>query len=118
MISVSVHGRKGNMKNALESLRTESGEGWILIHVRVQPRSSSQGAAGLVDGALKIRLMAPPVEGKANQALQRFLSKSLRIPKGQVEIVAGEKARLKRVRLHGVTLDDLRESFPEIGRYP
>jgi uncharacterized protein (TIGR00251 family) len=105
------------MKNALKRLKTESGDGWILIHVRVQPRSSSQGTAGLVDGALKVRLMAPPVEGQANRALRRFLSKSLHIPKGNVEIVAGEKARLKRVRLHGVTFDDLRESFPEIGCY-
>ncbi len=56
---------------------------------------------------MRVRLTAPPVEGKANKALQRFLARLLGIAKGDVEIVAGETSRSKTVRLHGITADGL-----------
>jgi uncharacterized protein (TIGR00251 family) len=86
----------------------------VEIVVRVQPKASSEGIVGWVEDALKIRLTAPPVEGKANKALQRFLAGQLRIPKRDVEIVAGQAARLKRVRLKGVTPEDLQRALPEV----
>ncbi len=85
----------------------QAGEGWIQIQVRVQPRSSSERIGGIVEGALRVHLTAPPVEGKANKALQRFLARLLGIPKWDVEIVAGEISRSKRVRLHGITSEGL-----------
>jgi hypothetical protein len=85
----------------------QSGKGWIQIQVRVQPRSSSEGIAGILGGVLKVRLRAPPVEGKANRALQDFLSHCLGIPNRDVEIVSGERSRSKRVRLHGVSPEAL-----------
>ena len=93
--------------NENSELNVEQGDGWIVIDVRVQPRSSSEGITGIMNGALKVRLTAPPVEGKANKALQAFLAKRLGIAKGDVEIVQGRSSRDKRVRLTGVSVEDL-----------
>lgn len=96
-----------------QGLLLQVGEGWIEISVRVQPRASSEDIAGIVDRALKVRIAAPPVEGRANRALQALLARRLRIPKRDVEIISGEASRLKRVRLHGVTPADLSSAIPE-----
>jgi uncharacterized protein (TIGR00251 family) len=99
---------------ASDELQLQVGDGWIVIPVRVQPRASSEGMAGVVDGALKVRLTAPPVEGKANRALQAFLARVLEVPKGNVAIVSGDTARLKRVRIEGVSPRDLAARIPKI----
>jgi uncharacterized protein (TIGR00251 family) len=59
--------------------------------------------AGLMDGALKIRLQAPAVEGRANEALCEFLAEILKRPKSAVRILAGDRSRIKRVEVSGVT---------------
>jgi len=71
--------------------------------VRVVPRSAKEGVAGYEGGVLRIRLNAPPVEGKANEALGRFLAKALGVPRGSVSLVSGEKGRNKIVRIDGVS---------------
>jgi len=74
--------------------------------VRLTPRARRDEIAGVVevDGkpALAVRLTAPPVEGAANKALIAFLAERLGVPKSAVAIEAGEKSRLKIVRVHGV----------------
>ena len=60
------------------------------------------------DGVLLVRLTAPPVEGAANAALIEVLSKALHVPKRALTIVSGHRSRLKRVRVEGVTEDDVR----------
>jgi uncharacterized protein (TIGR00251 family) len=75
----------------------------VILDVRVIPRASRPGLAGTRDGALLVRLSAPPVEGAANAELIQVLAKALNIPKRQVTIVAGEHGRLKRVRVEGLT---------------
>jgi uncharacterized protein (TIGR00251 family) len=100
--------------DVLKNLHLEIGQGWIQIQVRVLPRSSVDEIAGVMAGCLKIRLAAPPVEGKANRALQSFLSKRLDIPKGDVEIVSGHASRIKRVRFRGIAPADLFSCIPEI----
>lgn len=77
--------------------------GSFVLAVRVQPRSSKEEVAGVAEGVVRIRLTAPPVEGKANEALVRFLSKALDIPKNRIELVAGDTGRNKLVRVHGLT---------------
>jgi uncharacterized protein (TIGR00251 family) len=94
------------------------GHGWVQIQVRVQPRSSADGIAGVQEGSLKIRLTAPPLEGRANRALQSFLSKRLGIPKSDVEITSGHTSRIKRVKLKGVSTADLHACIPEIRGTP
>jgi uncharacterized protein len=84
----------------------------ILLAVRLTPRARKDALAGLVDAgdgkaALAIRLAAPPVEGAANAALISFLSRALGVPKSSLAIAAGEKSRLKRVRVRGVAPADV-----------
>jgi uncharacterized protein (TIGR00251 family) len=67
----------------------------------VIPRSGKPGPAGLRDGAYLIRLTAPPVEGAANTELIEVLANLLDLPKRNITIVSGERARLKRVRIEG-----------------
>ncbi|WP_245546703.1 DUF167 domain-containing protein [Leeia oryzae] len=73
----------------------------------IQPGAKKSGIVGLHGEALKIRLAAPPVEGKANQALIQFLSSILDIPKQSVELVTGETNRNKRVVIHTLTTPDI-----------
>ncbi len=77
--------------------------GTISFQVRVQPRASKDELAGVMDGALKIRLQAPAVENRANEALVEFLAELLKTPKSAVRILAGERSRTKRVEIRGVT---------------
>jgi len=91
----------------MEGLILHKGEGWLQIHVRVKPRSSSNRVAGIIQGALKVHVTAPPVEGKANEALRAFMAGLLHIAKKDVEIVSGTASRVKGVRLHGVAPEEL-----------
>ena len=77
------------------------------LSVRVIPRSSKDEVAGFSDGTVRIRLTAPPVENRANEALVRFLSRALDVPRGQVEIVAGGTGRRKIVRVGGAAREDV-----------
>ena len=75
----------------------------VLLTVRVQPRASRDEVAGAIEGALKIRLCAPAVENRANEALTEFLAAVLKVPKSSVRILSGERGRTKRVEITGVT---------------
>ena len=77
------------------------------IRIRVVPRSSRNEIVGEENGSLKIKLTAPPVEGKANKALRGLLAKRLGLPKGGVEIVTGEKSRNKTVRIRGLSREQV-----------
>ena len=69
-------------------------EGW-LIAVHAQPGAKKSAVAGLHGDALKVRVAAPPVEGKANDALTAFVAKALGLPRRAVSIVKGESSREK-----------------------
>ena len=75
----------------------------VVLTVRVRSRANRDEVAGVMQGALKIRLCAPAVENQANEALTKFLSAVLKIPKSSVRILGGERARTKRVEIVGVT---------------
>ncbi len=76
--------------------------------VRVTPRASREAIAGVHDGALKVALTAPPVEGAANAALIALLAKALGVPKRAVRIASGETGRVKRVEVEGVDVERVR----------
>ena len=78
-------------------------DGAVEITVRVAPRSSRDAVEGEYNGALKVRLTAPPVDDRANDALCRLLAERLKVPVSAVRIVAGEKSRTKRVSIAGVS---------------
>lgn len=84
------------------------GPGGTYVEVRVIPRASRTALAGERDGALVVRLAAPPVDGKANAALLAFLARTLDLPPRRVSLVHGDAARQKRVLIAGLTLDDVR----------
>lgn len=73
----------------------------ISLTLHVQPGAKRTEFAGLHGDALKIRLAAPPVEGKANAALLAFLAKYFGVARADVELVSGDTSRHKIVRVHG-----------------
>ena len=75
----------------------------VLLPVRAVPRASKNEIQGVHGGALKVRLQAPPVEGKANAALIRFLSDALDIPRPHISIASGETGRNKAVLITGLS---------------
>ena len=78
-------------------------DGCVVFAVRVTPRASRDAIEGEHAGALRIRLTAPPVEGRANEALRRLLAERLNVPMSAIRIVAGETSRTKRVSITGVS---------------
>lgn len=71
----------------------------LILAVQVQPRASLDTLDGSHGERLKIRLTAPPVDGKANSQLIRFLARQFGVPKRQVQLLSGESSRAKRVRI-------------------
>jgi uncharacterized protein (TIGR00251 family) len=84
-------------------IETTEREGAVVFAVRVTPRASRNAIEGEYQGALKVRLTAPPVEDRANEALRRLLAERLNVPVSAVRIVAGDKSRTKRVTVAGAT---------------
>jgi uncharacterized protein (TIGR00251 family) len=78
--------------------------GAIVLSLHVQPDAKRTGIAGLHDNALRIRIAAPPVEGKANVELRRFLADAFGVPLRNVTLVRGEMSRQKMVRIEAPSL--------------
>jgi uncharacterized protein (TIGR00251 family) len=78
-------------------------DGAVTFAVKVVPRASKNEIAGIEGDAIKIRLNAPPVEGKANDALIAFLADALAVRRARIEIIVGQTSRRKIVRVRGVT---------------
>ena len=98
------------MNNSLPawiSIDVDSADSFI-IALHCQPGAKKTEVQGEHDGRLKLRLAAPPVEGKANEALIQWLSKKLEIRRTNIELLAGDLSRLKRVRVQGLTADQLK----------
>ena len=74
-------------------------DGAVLVDVHVMPNAAKTQAQGLHDSALRVRLHAPPVDGKANLALQAWLAERLDIPKSAVELLRGSTSRRKQLRI-------------------
>jgi uncharacterized protein (TIGR00251 family) len=74
-----------------------------LLTINVQPRANKTEFAGIKDGSLKVRLTAPPIDGKANEECVRFIAKAFGISKSRVQIVQGIKSRQKTVLIRDVT---------------
>ena len=91
---------------------TETAQG-ITFNVRVVPRASRSEIAGEFDGALRVRLAAPPVDGAANRELIRVLAKELKVPQNSIDIVAGLASKSKTVSIRDVS-DDAREQLKSL----
>ncbi len=83
-------------------LELRDSAGGVTLRVRVQPRASKEALGGERDGALVVRVTAPPVEGRANEALARILGKALGVPPSAVSVLRGATGRDKLVAVAGV----------------
>jgi uncharacterized protein len=83
----------------------------VLVAVRVKPRAPATRIAGQRAGRLLVQVSAPPVDGRANEAVCRLLAKALRTAAGQVSVVSGERARDKLVRIKGRSVADVAEAL-------
>jgi uncharacterized protein (TIGR00251 family) len=81
------------------------------LNVRLQPRAGRDEVVGERDGRLVIRVKAPPVDGRANEALTALVAKAARVPRGAVRVVRGHTGRDKTVRVDGVDAHALRHAL-------
>ncbi len=81
----------------------------VIISLHIQPNAPKSEIIGEYNGALKIKIKAPPIDGKANAEIETFLAKTLKLSKSKVEILKGEKSKLKKVLIRGLTEAQLRE---------
>jgi len=73
----------------------------VIFPVRVVPRASKSEIVGEHDGALKVRIASPPVDGAANAELVKLLAKTFEMPKSAVEIVKGQTSKTKQIKITG-----------------
>ncbi len=92
----------------MDELEVTSIKEGVRFRVHVQPRASRAKVQGVHDGALKVAITAPPVDGEANAALVKLLSKHFGVARSAVSLVAGERSRNKTVEIRGITVADLR----------
>jgi uncharacterized protein (TIGR00251 family) len=89
----------------------ESIKGGVRLHLFIQPKSSKNEVVGPHNGEIKIKITAPPIDGRANDGLIEFLSELFEIPKRDVQVVKGETNRHKVVELVGITVDAVHGKF-------
>ena len=82
------------------------------LRVRVQPGAKRSEVVGWAEGVLRLRIAAPPIEGRANEALIAFLSELLRVPRSRIAIRAGHGGRDKVVAIAGITREELAARLP------
>jgi uncharacterized protein len=87
----------------------------LTFAVKVQPRARRNAITGTVGDALKLALTAPPVEGKANEAVISFFARLFDIPRSSVTIASGATSRLKIIRISGAGRQDLEQRLRESG---
>ncbi|MFA6313803.1 MAG: DUF167 family protein [Sterolibacterium sp.] len=83
----------------------------VVLSLHIQPGAKKTEIAGLHGEALKIRLAAPPVDGKANDCLIAYLAQTLGIAKGRIDLISGISSRAKRVRVEGVDAEAVRRKL-------
>ena len=91
------------MSEEATGLAIQEKDGSLAFPVRVVPRAKENEMVGVEGGVLRVRIAAPPVKGKANEALVESLAQALGVRKRQVEIVRGQRARDKIIRVRGLS---------------
>lgn len=92
--------------------RPEPAEAFLAV--KAQPGASRERIVGRLGDAVKVAVTAPPEKGKANQAVAKLLAREFGVPSGAVEVVMGGGSRLKRVRLRGVTPEQVAQWFSRL----
>ncbi|HIP83224.1 MAG TPA: YggU family protein [Desulfocapsa sulfexigens] len=91
-------------------------DGRILIRIYVQPRASRNAFIGIHDDAVKLAITAPPVDGKANAAVVKYLASFFRIKKKDLEIISGLQSRRKSLLVTGLSEEEIRARMQEVSR--
>ncbi len=84
------------------------------FRVHLQPKASREGIIGEADGILKLRVSAPPVAGRANEACLRLLAKALDLPVSRLRIATGQHARLKTIQITTASTDAIRARLSQM----
>lgn len=92
------------------SVITANDDGTI-VQIKLSPRASDNKIVGIMDNAVKIRLQAPPVDGKANKALIKFIAKLLKVPASGVQIISGDTNRNKRIYIRNIPPETVRQKL-------
>ncbi|HEX2854417.1 MAG TPA: DUF167 domain-containing protein [Opitutaceae bacterium] len=93
-------------------------EKFCQLPIKVVPNAARSEIAGWLGGTLKVKIHAPPLEGRANTALTEFLAGQLGLSRRAVTLVQGEKSRQKLVHIAGLTLDEVKVHFADAPRKP
>jgi hypothetical protein len=80
----------------------------VTLSVKIHPRAKKNAITGILDGALKVSLTAPPIDGKANDACIEFFAKLLQVPRSSVTIASGRTSRGKLIRVSGLSAEEVR----------
>ena len=86
-------------------------DGFITFRIRGVPRASRSERVGEIDGAIKVTIASPPVDGAANAEVIKLFAKMLGIAKSSVEIVSGQTSKSKQIRITGINADQLRNAL-------
>lgn len=97
---------RGTPEAAMIGIR-ESAAG-VSIAVRLQPKAKKNAVVGEMEGALKLAVTAPPIDGRANEACIRFIAELLNVARSSVTIAAGASSRNKVIRIEGLTAEQVR----------
>jgi len=79
-----------------------------LLRLRIVPNARRSEVVGEYGDAIKIKIQAPALEGKANEALRDFLAERLQLPAGAIDLVSGQKSRDKTVAITGLSVEEAR----------
>ncbi|OGT72962.1 MAG: YggU family protein [Gammaproteobacteria bacterium RIFCSPLOWO2_02_FULL_57_10] len=92
----------------------------LILNCRLQPKASEDGFAEISAGRIKIRITAPPIDGKANKHLIRFLARQFKVPQDNVTIMSGDNSRQKRIQITDPQClpVDLKITFPVTVEHP
>jgi|AMWB02.1.fsa_nt_gi uncharacterized protein (TIGR00251 family) len=88
----------------------------VVLQLWIQPRASKNELVEVRDGALKVRLTSPPVEGAANDSCREYFAKLLGVSRGEVLLVAGERSRHKRLLISGYAVEEVRKRIEALMR--
>jgi uncharacterized protein len=97
------------MNETVEPLSVKASADGVSFAVHVQPRASRSGITGILNGAVKIRLTSPPVDGAANEQCINLFAHLLKVRRRDVTIMTGESSRHKVVKVSGITPEELQE---------
>jgi uncharacterized protein len=92
-----------------ELIELNEKNGAVTFRLRAQPRASKTEITGEHGGAVKLRIAAPPVDGKANDEVVRFFSKLFEVPIRSIEMVSGDSSRDKLIRIHNISMARVQE---------